>query len=464
MRRIAVILVLALSSLFSSCRRPAPSADPRPNILLVVIDTLRADKLGSYGSTLGLTPNLDALARQSTRFERAFAHAPWTLPSFASLFTATPPTVHGAGGEMQRFKKLRDSARTAAECFKAAGYATGAVVNVDFLTKPFGMDQGYAVGDYDFFAPKDNQDMRRATATTDAALGWLKAHAGEQFFCFVHYFDPHLIYDPPPEFRKRFAAPEDREEGGWVYGSREDVIHLRKGEGTLDPAVIRRAERLYNGEVAYTDAEVARLLAGLAELKLDSSTIVLFTVDHGEEFLDHGGFEHGHTLYDELLHVPLMIRWPGRVPVTTVSTTVGQVDVIPTLCELAGVAPDPAFLGRSLMPLIKEAETVDRPVLSHGNFWGPPKFGWRHGGYQLIQRPDGLELFHVDQDPGQTRNLAGAQPETARGLLEDMQLALKAAAARSGTTPASGGPVPVLSAEEVSRLRALGYLGSASGP
>ncbi|MCP4592697.1 MAG: sulfatase [bacterium] len=451
-------VLVALGVLISGqgCDRSAESADRRqPNVLMIVVDTLRADKLGCYGSPLGLTPQIDAFAAGGTRFETTYAHAPWTLPSFASLLTSTYPVEHGAGGQVGRWRPLRGSARTLAECFRDAGYATGAVVNVDFLTQPFGMNQGYAAADYDFHAPSDNVNMRDATATTSAALGWLGRRDDRPFFMMVHYFDPHVVYAPPATFRRKFASPEDREGSNWVFGTRGDMMGLRRGTRRLEPEIIRRVEKLYDGEVAYADQQIGRLLAELNKLGLADSTIVMITADHGEEFLDHGGFEHGHTLYDELLRVPLIMCYPPRLPRGTVVAPVGQIDVAPTLCALAGIDPEPSFAGRSLLPLVDGGAWEDRPILAMGNFWGPPLSGLRMGDHKIVRMPNGISLYRVSSDPRELTDLASSVP--VRESLEAKLAQVIAAAAARGAGAGAGSTV-ILSPEELERLGSLGYL------
>jgi arylsulfatase A-like enzyme len=421
-------------------------------VLLIVVDTLRADRLGIHGSELGLTPRVDALAAESRRFERAYAHAPWTLPSFASLFTSLYPPQHGAGGRVPDFRGLREPIRTVAECFRDAGYATAAVVNVDFLTEKFGTMQGFA--HVDFEVHPNNVETRVAEKTTDAALAWLRQPRAGPFFLLVHYFDPHLVYAPPASYRAKFAAPQDREDASWVFGTRQQIVQYRQGMIRFDEPTIRRAEQLYNGEVAYTDHEVGRLLDAVGTMQLSDSTIVVFTSDHGEEFFDHGGFEHGHTLYEELVHVPLMIRYPGKVAAGSESDLVGLVDVAPTLCALAGVEGDPAFVGRDLLGSTESEQADERPIILQGNFWGPPHRGWIQGGHKLIVEPERRKLFDLRADPGEQRELSASEPELLRKTLEDMQLAFKAMAAH---LPRESAPVE-LSEEERERLRVLGYL------
>jgi len=430
-----------------------------------VIDTLRADKLGCYGNPRGLTPAIDRLARDGVVFERACAHSPWTLPSVATLLTSLHPQEHGAGGWLDlsglaagrptrpRFHGLDFEIETVAERFHDAGYATAAVVNVDFLAESFGLTQGFEHVDARW--SDDNRDVRTAAETTASALDWLSGNRRRPFFLMVHYFDPHAVYAPPPAFRRRFAAPQDRASDAFVFGTRQDLLRLRSGRIGLDRAVVERAERLYDGEIAYTDHEIGRLLAGLDELGLTASTLVVVTADHGEEFLDHGGFEHGHTLYDELLRVPLILRLPSLLPPRRIARRVRLIDVAPTLCELTGVPAAESFAGRSL--LAPEAELSDRPVLAHGNFWGPPGMSWYSGPYKLILTPDAAgtpsaELYLPAEDPGERRDLSSVAPQVVRRLTAELREQRRWLGARARGTEIELDP------QQRRRLRALGYL------
>jgi choline-sulfatase len=448
--------VATLLTLVGGCRSDTGdlgTAQQSTNVLLIAVDTLRADRLGCYGSDLGATPRIDALTADGVRFERAFAHAPWTLPSFASLYTSQAPPEHGAGGSRGTFRWLSQKARTVAECFRDAGYATAAVVNVDFLGKEFGMAQGFDHLDCEAYA--NNVQVRSAGRTTDAAVKWLRQPRERAFFLLVHYFDPHLVYAPPAEFRRRFAAAQDRDESRWVFGRQEEILAYRRGQVRFDARTIRRAQMLYNGEVAYTDHEVGRLLDALDDLGLTSSTLVIFTADHGEEFLDHGSFEHGHTLYNELVHIPLIFRHPGRVEPRVVSEMVGHIDVAPTICELAGVAPEPTFCGRSLAGLLTDGGTWEaRPIVLAGNMWGPPLQGWIDDGHKLVRDLDGVKLFDLRRDFGEIRDLAGTAPKRLTDMLAKMIEAFEALVADRRTASRS----VELSDDVAKRLESLGYV------
>jgi arylsulfatase A-like enzyme len=455
-RRAALALALLVGA--GACGGSAPVEDgPRPNVLMVLIDTLRADRLGCYGNPRGLSPALDALAKSGVVFEAASAHAPWTLPSTASLLTGRTPAEHGAGGHLGAFTRLGRGTPTVQGHFRRAGHATAAVVNVSFLGPDFGLARGFEHHDLESF--ESNREVRRADATTDAALVWLRAHAAtapeQPFFLLAHYFDPHAVYDPPQPFRARFALEPDQGDDGLVFGTREHMIELRAGRLALDPEVVRRAAALYDAEVAFTDSELGRLLAGLDELGLAERTIVVATSDHGEEFLDHGGFEHGHTLYAELTHVPLIVRAPGLAP-GRVRAGVGLSDVAPTLCALAGLEPLEGASGRNLEPLLA-GSGAGHPVLALGNFWGPPLASWRTDRMKLIRNAAGSgrgpELYRWRDDPSERRDLAAEHPEQVDALAAEL------AAAEVGPAGAGEREAVELDDERRRELQSLGYLG-----
>jgi arylsulfatase A-like enzyme len=442
------------------------------NVLLVVLDTTRARDLGCYGGPRGLTPRLDQLAAEGMRFAEASAHAPWTLPSTASLLTSQLPEVHGAGGSLDLsglaagrqptvdFHALPGSAQTLAETLQGAGWSTAAVVNVDFLDAPFGLSQG--VEDLDASWSESNVEVRDAAGTTAAALAWLDARPkGAPFFLLAHYFDPHAVYAPPPRYRREFAGPLDRDSAGFVFGTREQMLLLRAGELELPAGLLERAKGLYDAELAFLDAELGRLFDGLEARGLDGETLVVVTADHGEEFGEHGGFEHGHTLYQELLHVPLLMRLPGLIPAGEVlEGRVGLIDVAPTICDLAGVAVPETFSGRSLRGVLAGEAAAAAPILAHGNFWGPALTSWSSGRWKLVLTPDGegqrAQLYDLETDPSELHDLAAAEPARVAELRAELTLALKGGASREPGTAVE------LSPAERKRLEALGYLGAAS--
>lgn len=435
-----------------------PYGKPNKNIILIILDTVRADKLGCYGDFSGLTPQIDEFAAKAVRFERAFSHAPWTLPSVASIFTSQYPNQHGAGGQLGSFTKLPDDAVTIAEIFKKAGTETAAIINVLFMSEKFGMTQGF--DSVDTVMPKANVYMRKASQTTKAALKWLDRPKTKPFFLLVHYFDPHLTYDPPQPFRRQFAAPQDADTNDFIFGTTANMVQYRQGLSNLGGETIARLEKLYDAEVAYLDCEVGNLLNGIYKRGLDENTIIIITADHGEEFFDHKSFEHGHTLYHELLHVPLIIKVPGTDKNQTqkvVKSTVRLIDIAPTLCELTGIAPGKEFMGKDLVPLIKGQKENSRPVLSQAPMWvwGNESFAWQKDGFKLIYNSAGGSpmLFSVTEDILEQNNLVESHYGLYRKMMQDADLILRSLQRQKNNLQ-----TPDLSTDDIERLRSLGYI------
>lgn len=429
-----------------------------PSVVLVITDTLRADKLSCQGGPEGLTPYLDAIAAEGVQFTQARSHAPWTLPSTASLLTSLHPLEHGAGGKVPSFRAMDEDITTVAGTFAAKGYRTHAIVNVDFLApKPFGVTREFDSVDHVSF--KTNVDVRAADVTTEAALDWLDENADDgPFFLLVHYFDPHCVYAPPPLMRERWAAPQDRA-SDWTFGTRSQMVAIRNGELSPDRATIERAEKLYDGEVAYLDAQIGRLDHGLRERGLADSSVMVVTADHGEEFNEHDGFEHGHTLFDELVRVPLIVRAPGRLQPAVVDTPVRHIDVVPTLCELANVPLDEQFVGRSLVDLARGGDAATRATLAHGNFWARPMTSWTVDGWKLIEREEEPPLlFDLTADPEELVDRSAATPDR----LEEMRAQLEAV--RRTMEALKRGEAAELDPAMQDSLSGLGYGADVSGP
>lgn len=446
-------LLLALAIAAVGCGPAKP-----PSIVLISVDTLRADALGAYGGLLP-TPSFDRLAREGVLFEKAFAPAPATAPSHATLFTGQQVQRHGV---LRNGESLPEAATTLAEAFRTHGYETAGFVSSFVLDPRFGWGQGFA--HFDATLPKQGSTMgkqqpypgafwaeqrfagfdRRATRTTEAAIEWLE-QAPEPFFLFVHYFDPHAPYAPPNTFSERSAAARFPLEGRAVAG--------------LAPAQLERLVQLYHGEVLYVDDALAALLDAVARRSHDEALVVL-TGDHGEGLGQHGWMEHATQLYDEQIRVPLLVRWPGRVPAgRRIATPVGLEDIAPTLLELAGIeAPAPRD-GRSLAAAIRDgAELPLRPLFGTRSLLDEAT-GWGHG-VKLSVRTDRWkyifaseappELFDLDVDPGEQHDLLTAHADRAaelRGLLEN----------HLAEVPRVHDSAP-LSDETRRALQALGYL------
>lgn len=447
-------LLLLVLPWASSCPGPGPR---RPNVLFVAIDTLRADRLGCQGNARGLTPSMDALARGGLRFSSARAHAPWTLPSFATIFSGELPPQHGAGGYADHYFGLRHEIRTWPDCFRAAGYDTAAIVNVDFLGSAFGVTQGFERLDARF--TEDNTRCRDAQVTTDTALGFLREEHAAPFLLFVHYFDAHAEYRPPQPWRERFADPRDAAPDSLRFGSREQISAWRSGTAAPDRDEVARAEKLYDAEVAFVDAQVGRLLDGLRAAGHERDTLVVLTADHGEEFLDHGGVEHGHTLHEELLHVPLILSWPGTLAPGVESRPAGLIGLARALCRLCDVAPAPGFSSVDLL-LEPQGASATEAGVSYGNFWGAPWTALRLDGWCWISHPsknapDSVELYDLRNDPAEAHDVAAQQPQELARLAAQVE-ELRARARKEGWRP---GPLASLPEEMLRRIRESGYGG-----
>lgn len=433
-----LLLAVAVACALAGCAR----GPERPDVVLVTIDTLRADRLGCYGDSAGTSPALDALARDGARFARASAATPVTLPSHATILTGRYPAAHGVRNNAAF--TLRDSETTLAESLRAAGYRTGAFVGSWVLSRSFGLGQGFETYDDRFdgagavaraagpAARGERPVERRAEAVTDAVLAWVGTQpAREPLFVWAHYYDPHASYLPPSPWLERFP---DR----------------------------------YRGEVAYTDHEVGRLLERMRELRGKREPLVLVVADHGEAFGEHGEHQHGLFVYEPTIHVPWLLAWRGHVPAgKVVPDEVTIADVAPTVLGLLGLPPLPAPQGIDLAGTLLEGRAVSRPQgILIENLLPRYDFGWaelvalRRGASKFIRAPR-EELYDLADDPGEARDLAATRPEVAAGERERLAGLVRDAERTRGDDSAAA---PSLDDEALSNLRSLGYVGSTPLP
>ena len=447
---------------------PAALAD-RPNLILVMVDTLRADHLSCYGGKDAVeTPNLCRIASDGGTRYTGFSHASWTKPATATLLTSLVPTSHQT---MSKTAALPSEIETLAEALAAHGYTTGGIVSNTNLTEAFGFGQGfdeyqYLGPDYLFGAKESSsklvlyQILRRvwfmavpglrfgdfyqdSAVVNGHAFDFLERHRASRFFLFLHYMDPHDPY---------FRHPYD---GHGI---------ARAANQHPTPAMAQEMHDLYKGEIAYADGNFGRLLAELEQLGLYDDAVIILVGDHGEEFLDHGGFWHGLTLYEEQIHVPLLVKWrkgDRLAPAEVKGVPARLIDVAPTLLARAGARPPAAMQGLDLAGDLAARSETQRMVFAEENHEGNVLRAVRSERWKWIEanagNPRGLperELFDVSVDPGESQNLAEREPGTLAELkrhADGQQLA--AEKGRVGTAQAAA-----ISAEERASLCALGYL------
>jgi arylsulfatase A-like enzyme len=400
---IVTCLVLALS---------CGSEDARLNLIVIAVDTLRPDHLGCYGYSPNTSPSIDALAAEGVLFENAVSQSPWTLPSFATVFTSLYPTQHGA---TELGKGMRSSFPTLAEVLKASGYATGAVINAPALKPEHRVNRGF-----DFYDTVPLGD-RVADGTTDDVLGWIDGIHNQPFFMFAHYFDPHQPYSPPTPYDKLFDPGCESRIGDSfdLEGFSPVKTEMFKEMKTLTPEDWSRIISLYDGEIAFTDREIGRLLKGLEERGLRGQTLVVFLSDHGEEFYEHGGFGHGQSLYDELIKVPLVLSLPGVFPANVrVARQVRLLDVTPTILDVLGIEAQSGFEGVSLRALLEGKGTVSArdgvllpPDVAYAEalLTGPEQKGIVRHPWKMVYHVASKQehLYNREDDPEEQRNLTG---------------------------------------------------------
>ncbi len=403
---IAVVCVL-----LGGCSQPEPTLLERPNILLITLDTTRADRLGAYGYAKDTSPNLDALAAESVFYTRAVATSSWTLPSHASLFTGKFTRSHGArydaegplrlldaidgrpSWEQYRARGLARDEVTLAEILAEAGYDTGAVIGGPWLKKVFGLGRGFTHYDDSEIG---NLAGRQADSITRGASSWLETVGGRPFFLFLNYYDPHGPYAAPRDLVEKFLSP-----------------------GTVMQRPPRTGEQLnalYDGEVAFMDRHIGVLLDRLKESGKYDRTWIIVTADHGELLGEHRASGHGNSLYQEELHIPMFMKYPaGEAKPARSGERIQLVDIFPLICERLGLETPEGIQGMAPPgidhPIVSEVYPLE--VMSQNGDWqalydGEFKFVWNSLGRH--------QLFNLEADPGETRNLVSLDP----GRRDDM--------------------------------------------
>jgi arylsulfatase A-like enzyme/Flp pilus assembly protein TadD len=405
--------VIAAALLATACGRDAsPGRFPGAPVILISVDTLRADRLPAYGYRQVETPNIDGLRRDSVLFERVYSHCPMTLPSHASMFTGSLPTEHGVRNNIgYRFEGARF--RTLAEELRERGYAAGAAVSSYVLRSDTGIDDGFEFYEDSIAvatAGATSEHQRSGRETLKHALAWILEHREQPFFFFLHLYEPHAPYDPPEPFKSRYPSA-------------------------------------YDGEIAAADAIVGELVRSLTASGLYDPAIIIFTSDHGEGLWDHGEDQHGILLYREALWVPLLVKLPGSHQADSISRPTPLAHLFGTVLRLVGI--DLPSRPASWFDAGGEA----RPIYSE-TLYPRIHLGWSElrslidGRYHYIEGPS-PELYDLERDPGEARNLITIERRAASRLRKEMQ-----------AYPATAAAIGEIDPEEARKLAALGYVGT----
>jgi arylsulfatase A-like enzyme/Tfp pilus assembly protein PilF len=389
-------------------------------LILISIDTLRADRLPAYGYTKVQTPAIDGLARDGVLFERAYAHSPQTLPSHAAILSGQLPFENGVRDNVGF--TLRPDQPTLASLVRKGGYASGGFVSAFVLRKETGIGGGFDAFD-DQLPPSApdvpmGQVQRSGPETLKAAERWMSGLASPKFFLFLHIYEPHTPYTPPERFSQ--YAP-------------------------------------YDGEIAFSDEVVGQLVAWLKGRGLYDRATIIFLSDHGEGLGDHGELEHGLFVYDSTIRVPLIVKMPGSAGAgRRVKEPVQHIDLVPTVLDWLGLSGPKGLRGRSLRPLLEGGPALDNASVYAEAFYGRYHFGWSElysltdARYRFIKAPK-PEVYDLDRDPGETRNLAAERPQVVASARAELDRMLAGASIQAPSQ---------VSKEDLERLQALGYVGS----
>jgi arylsulfatase A-like enzyme/Tfp pilus assembly protein PilF len=436
---IAVVLAIALlrggRTPFLPSGKASPDLDLRgANVLLITLDTTRADRLGAYGYAAAETPHLDRLAEEGVLFEQPVTPTAFTLPSHSSIMTGLYPPFHGV--RLNGGSALADVQTTLAERLAGAGYRCGAVVGAFVIDGRWGLDQGFEYYDDDFeMAPDQPLDLagvqRPGDRVVDLGLEWLGEDDGRPFFGWLHFYDAHIPYQPPEPYATRFAG--------------------------------RGKSGLYDGEIAFADSQVGRVFDWLAARGLTEKTIVVVVGDHGESLGDHGEKEHGYYIYDATVRVPLIIKVPGSgFRGVRVQQQVRTIDVLPTILDLTGIDPPQPLHGSSLVPLMHDPEGGETRLAYSESMSVNLQYGWsalyglRTSTHKFIDAPR-AELYDITLNPGETDNLFGRELEIAEGLRNRLASLREEIEVGAPETQEAN-----LDQETLGMLAALGYVGGAT--
>lgn len=422
---ILLVLLLVLPGL-----GPAQTA-AKTSVILITVDTLRTDRLPAYGYDKGKTPTIDALAREGVTFENAYAQTPITLPSHASIFTATYPMYHKVQDVVGR---LREGVPTVASVLKGAGYSTAGFVGATVLSSRWNLNRGFDTYDDNFNIQEGLRQIdfdrmeRSADEVVERAQTWLAGVGKRPFFLWVHLYDPHDPYTPPAPFGVEFR------------------------------------ERPYDGEIAYVDSALAKLVASLKSQGVYDKSLLVFMADHGESLGEHKELHHGFFIYESSMRIPLIFKLPdGRFAGQRVANTVRSIDIAPTILQSVDVRPPPSFQGESLQAMIAGKRAgLDLPIYLETHYpkvhfnWSP-LFGYVSGRFKYVEAPD-AEFYDLDKDPSELSNAIASNQAMAGKLKAE----LGSLQARYTALVKDSEKQTQVDPETLARLKSLGYVGFAS--
>jgi len=473
----AILILIVIGGLLSAVPRGGRDDLPRGlsipgaprHVLFILIDTLRQDALSCYGSERIQTPHIDQLAGEAVRFTDAVSPAPWTLSAMSSIMTGLSPLVHGV---RDTSIPLPNGIPTLAEGMRERGYVTGAIGSNPTLAPGSRLNRGFDSYDWfprpkleerligasllrAFFSHRWQSDLT-TTEITDRGIDWYRSHGQENTFLWLHYFDPHIPYEPPGAFRPGGTPPPGLTE----ITVRRARLGRHVGRTQREREWIRD---LYLGEVRYVDREVGRLIDALKEMGLYDDMVIVLTSDHGEEFWDHDGFEHGHTLYRELLSVPLMIKAPHADTPGVIDQLVSTEAILPTLFDFCGVAFERDVLtGKSLAGIWDASfpAVTDEPILSTMMLYFDDRVALTTPDLKYIRSSvTGRELlFDRRTDRGEQVELVRSRPEARQAIISLLDGQLAGEAKRRPLYVKEGEELPALDESMIGRLRSLGYV------
>ncbi len=415
------------------------------NVVLILTDTVRADHLSCYGYERSTSPHIDSLAAAGTLFKNCQGQASWTLPCMATIMSGVAPVVHGAGRNSSDLHGISTEVPWLPLAFHREGYRTAAFFNVIFMNEDFNFHRGFQ--HFDCRGVSSGNSLRKAGPTVDDFMEWLDTgDANKPFFAAVHFYDPHIPYNAPEPYRSLYINPDYSGYYGDLWGSVPEMMEVNSGEVVPSEADLQNLIALYDGEISYMDSEIGKLLAGLRVRGFSENTIVLIVGDHGEEFFDHGGIEHGRNLYQETTHVPLIAAGPGFNSGGVVTQRVAQLDIAGTLAEAVGIEFTVCEPSQNLL----EEMNAARDIPASGVLW------YQQGDLVSIVSDNSKIIWSVEDDSVESFNLATDPLE--REILEPEENLVRAAEYYWATPPVGEAPLVNCSETAARELRNLGYI------